>query len=215
MTPRVWYAAYGSNLSPERFARYLFGGRPPGAVRVYPGCRRPPEEMPVPRPVRLPGGVRFAGTSRVWGGGMAFFEPSREGTAFLAAYPLTLDQFTDVAAQEMHLAPAASSSLSAEDLVAGRTLRLRPGRYGAVEVLGRIGGDPVVTLSHGGEAVGPANPPASRYLDWIISGLLHVHRLDARVVAGYLAGIAGIGRDAVTLEARIRMVGRDGVPRPT
>ncbi len=207
MTPRVWYAAYGSNLSPERFAHYLYGGRPPGARREYPGCRRPPYEMPVPRPLRVPGGVHFAGTSRVWGGGMAFFDRAIAGTALVAAYSLTLDQFADVAAQEMHLPPDDRSPLAATDLRPGRMFRLRPGRYGAVDVLGRIGGDPVATVSHGGEPVGPANPPVSGYLGWIIRGLLRVHRLDPAVIAAYLADADGIGRDAATLEAEIRTVG--------
>ncbi|CCH80358.1 hypothetical protein BN12_90013 [Nostocoides japonicum T1-X7] len=42
----VWYAAYGSNLSLERFHCYVAGGRPPGGRHTYPGCRdaSPPRE---------------------------------------------------------------------------------------------------------------------------------------------------------------------------
>lgn len=35
---QVWYASYGSNLSSRRFSCYLCGGRPPGAIRTYPGA---------------------------------------------------------------------------------------------------------------------------------------------------------------------------------
>ena len=35
----IWYVAYGSNLSRERFCTYLRGGRPDGSERDYPGCR--------------------------------------------------------------------------------------------------------------------------------------------------------------------------------
>ncbi len=213
MTGGVWYAAYGSNLSPRRFAFYLRGGRPPGTAHVYPGCLRPPSRLPAPRPLRVPGGVHFAGTSRVWGGGMAFFDPALPGTALLTAYPLAPDRFLDVAAQEMHLPPGGGTGPRVSDLVPGRTLRLWPGRYGAVEVLGRIGGDPVVTLTHGGEPVGPASPPTSRYLAWIICGLVEVHRLDRSVIVRYLAGLPGIGRDAAVLDAEVRAAGHpDGAP---
>ena len=35
----IWYVAYGSNLSRQRFHHYLRGGRPHGNDREYPGCR--------------------------------------------------------------------------------------------------------------------------------------------------------------------------------
>ena len=35
----IWYAAYGSNLDPARFDVYLYGGRPDGGSREYPGTR--------------------------------------------------------------------------------------------------------------------------------------------------------------------------------
>ena len=35
----VFYAAYGSNLSAERFACYIAGGTAPGASRALPGAR--------------------------------------------------------------------------------------------------------------------------------------------------------------------------------
>ncbi len=212
MTHGVWYAAYGSNLSPQRFAYYLYGGRPPGAARAYPGCRTPPDEMPVPRPLKVPGGVHFAGTSRVWGGGMAFFDPALPEAALMSAYPLTVDCFVDVAAQEMYLDPDEASALATDDLIPGRTLRLRPGRYGAIEVLGLIGGDPVVTVSNGDEPVGAATPPVPRYLDWIIRGLSTVHRLNAAVITRYLAGLTGVGRDEAALAAAVRAVA--GGPMP-
>jgi len=36
---RIWYAAYGSNLSGERFSYYLRRRRPDGSERDYSGCR--------------------------------------------------------------------------------------------------------------------------------------------------------------------------------
>jgi hypothetical protein len=42
---RIWYVAYGSNLSRERFCHYLRGGRPNGVERDYPGCRDTSDEL--------------------------------------------------------------------------------------------------------------------------------------------------------------------------
>ena len=41
----VWYVAYGSNLSRERFCRYIRGGRPEGSERDLPGCRDTSDPM--------------------------------------------------------------------------------------------------------------------------------------------------------------------------
>ena len=35
----IWYASYGSNLSAERFAYYLAGGRPAGDTNLRGGSR--------------------------------------------------------------------------------------------------------------------------------------------------------------------------------
>ena len=52
----VWYVAYGSNLSRERFRAYLEGGRPVGSRRHYAGGRdtSPPRESRVLRLRRPP-----------------------------------------------------------------------------------------------------------------------------------------------------------------
>src|SRR6266516_3153562 len=99
MNELIWYVAYGSNLASERFRCYLAGGRPAGARRRYDGCRdtRPPRAG---RAVELPGGIFFALRSRVWGGGMAFYDPALPGRAAAHAYLLTRGQFADVLAQE-------------------------------------------------------------------------------------------------------------------
>ena len=55
----LWYAAYGSNLSRERFGHYLGGGRPVGASRHYSGARDGSEPRDV-RPLALAGQVTAA-----------------------------------------------------------------------------------------------------------------------------------------------------------
>ena len=85
----VWYLAYGSNMSAARFGCYISGGRPRGARRTYLGCR----DQSLPRRdigIHLAGGLTFAGESRVWGGGMAFYNPHVDGELAARAYLLTL-----------------------------------------------------------------------------------------------------------------------------
>jgi hypothetical protein len=64
----IWYVAYGSNLSRERFCYYLHGGRPDGNDRDYPGCRDTSDPMDS-FGLLISGGVYFAGRSSGWGGG--------------------------------------------------------------------------------------------------------------------------------------------------
>ena len=96
MNALVWYVAYGSNLSQDRFACYLQGGRPAGARRTYPGCRdrTPPREVVG---LRLPGRIGFGGLSRVWGGGLAFLDPeAADGEVVARGYLIGSDQLDEV-----------------------------------------------------------------------------------------------------------------------
>ena len=107
----LWYASYGSNMERDRFHCYLAGGCPPGATRTYPGARDRTLAGD-PQPVRLDGSVYFAWQSPTWGGGIAFYDPDAPGQSIGVAYPLTLGQFSDVAAQEMHREPGADLDLA-------------------------------------------------------------------------------------------------------
>jgi hypothetical protein len=95
----VWYVAYGSNMRAARFGCYISGGRPRGARRTYLGCRdqSPPQEIVG---IHLAGGLSFAGSSTVWGGGVAFYNPHSDGEVAARAYLLTFGQLSDVVAQE-------------------------------------------------------------------------------------------------------------------
>jgi hypothetical protein len=75
---RIWYVAYGSNLSRERFRTYLQGGQPDGSERSYPGCRDTSDELDS-FGLLIAGGVYFAGRSSGWGAGMAFYDPEARG----------------------------------------------------------------------------------------------------------------------------------------
>ncbi len=96
----VWYIAYGSNMSAARFACYLEGGCPPGGKLQHRGARDDAAPLAT-MPVTLPGSIFFAGESKVWGGGRAYYDPTIVGGGTPArAYLITHEQFEDVREQE-------------------------------------------------------------------------------------------------------------------
>ncbi len=180
----VWYVSYGSNLCADRFACYLAGGTPPGAARNHIGCTDPtPPRRSVP--VWLPGGIYFALTSTVWGGGMAFYDPSLPGTAAARAYLISAAQFADVLAQEMHRQPGLGFDL-ATALATGR-LQLGPGRYETVLCVGERDGYPLLTFTAPWSAADVTHtPPSSAYLSMLAAGLREAHGWADNQVAAYL-----------------------------
>ena len=97
----LWYVSYGSNMSRRRLGCYIAGGTPPGSMRTYAGARD--RTLPTAdHAVTLPGSLYFAGESRTWGGGVAFYDHDSPGETAGRAYLLTIGQFVDVANQEMH-----------------------------------------------------------------------------------------------------------------
>ncbi|GGM31226.1 hypothetical protein GCM10012279_57650 [Micromonospora yangpuensis] len=195
MWPRVelvWYVAYGSNLYAARLGWYLTGGCPPGGRRTYPGCRdgRAPRRT---EPVLIPGGVYFAGESRAWTGGMAFYDPRLPGRAAARAYLVTVGQFADIAAQEMYRPPGSDLDLVAA-AATGR-VTLGPGRYETLLGVGRLDGVPMLTFTAPWTAADvPWTAPAPVYLAMIAGGLREAHGWPARRITAYLAdrpGVAG------------------------
>ena len=187
---RLWYVAYGSNLYRERFRCYLSGGRPAGGARHYPGCRDPRPARDE-RPVTLPGGIYFGYTSRVWGGGMAFYDPALPGRAAARAYLLTHGQFRDVLAQEMRRDPGAGAleDVDLAEAVAHGRQRLGPGRYETVLRVGEHAGHPMLTFTAPDPI--PPNAPTAPYLTMLGNGLREAHGWSAGRAAAYLAGRPG------------------------
>ncbi|MEV7774604.1 histone deacetylase [Kitasatospora sp. NPDC086791] len=184
--------AYGSNLLAARLACYLRGGRPDGGARAYPGCR---DRRPARRAVAtvLPGTLYFAGRSRVWGGGSAFYDPSVRGEVPGRAYLLTAGQFADLAAQEAGRSPGADLDLTGV-LADGRAV-LGPGRHETLLRVGELDGHPLLTFTAPwGVAGADLNAPAAAYLRTVGAGLAQSHGWGPWRSAGYLAtrpGAAG------------------------
>jgi hypothetical protein len=184
----VWYAAYGSNLDPDRFACYLRGGCPPGATRTYPGTRDRGEAHS-DRALVLSGRLAFAWESSTWGGGIAFYEPARDTKVLARGYLLTAAQLSDVIEQEMWRAPGVDHDL-AEVLGSGRQL-IGPGRYETLHLAGEVDGRPVVTF--GTEDVGALGlrAPTAAYVATVARGLRRTHDLDDGAIVDYLLACPG------------------------
>ncbi len=185
----VWYAGYGSNLDEGRFARYLTGGRPPGAIRETPGARdpAPPRDQ---QAVVLPGRMFFAWQSPTWGGGISFLDAAADGTALARAYLVTREQFADVAAQEMHREPGADLDLV--PVLANRSHAYGPGRYETIHLVGELDGAPLLTFTSADAEQAASNAPSGAYLATIVRGLRATHALDDQAAADYLLGCRGM-----------------------
>ena len=205
---QVWYAAYGSNLDPDRFGCYFHGGRPRGATRTYPGVRhRTPE--PVRRPLVLPGRIVFAWHSSTWAGGIAFYEPG-PGRVLACGYLLTLSQFSDVLEQEMWRPPGVDHDFTA--LLTTGSQTVGPGRYETLRVVAEVDGRPVVTIGNEDAAILGVEPPSAAYVATMAAGL-RLHRLTDHAIAGYLLGCDGV-RPAWTTETLLKALERAKRPDP-
>jgi hypothetical protein len=200
---RIWYAAYGSNLSRARFDIYLNGGRPTGATHTYPGCRdasAPAQDVACEVEAEL----AFGGTSKTWGGGVAFLSPG-DAAAKARLYLLTLEQVADVIAQENWLAPGTvtlnPAALPEPVVLDGDHV------YGIVLPLAARDGVPVVAVTQSDDAQ-PA-VPSDAYLMHIADGLRDAHGMSDGEIASYLApkrGIAG----ALSVERLVEIIAVSG-----
>lgn len=188
--PLVWYAAYGTNLSPVRLGCYLSGGRPPGAGRRYDGCRDPSPPRDV-RPVELRGRLSFAGESSVWGGGMAFFTCDAGGDAggvvHARAYLLRLEQLGDLVAQEARQPVGADLVLEPDGRPTPHGLSRT---YDVLLDVGELDGHRMVTLT--GSRVPPAHAPSPSYVRTMLEGLADGFGLDPDARVAYLARADGV-----------------------
>jgi hypothetical protein len=182
----VWYVAYGSNMHATRFDCYLSGGRPRGARRTYLGCR---DQSPPRRDigVQLAGGLTFAGTSTVWGGGIAFYNPRADGQVAARAYLLTFGQLSDVFHQETRR-PVGS------DLVLSNAFDRRwsvPSRvYETVLRVDDRDGLPMFTITSL-QNLEPT-PPSAAYLRTMLDGLGEAFGWTADERAQYLLRAPGV-----------------------
>lgn len=188
----VWYVAYGSNLGRARFHCYVAGGRPEGGRRQYVGCRdrtAPTAEISLD----LPGGIVFAGRSRAWGGGKAFYDRQRTGTVAARAYLVTVDQFADIVAQESWRSPGGDLASLIEGCAArlDSTCVLGAGAYETLHRVGEHRGSPLLTITNDDLDALPLTAPEPAYLWWIATGLVDAHGWTPDRVGAYLSTAPG------------------------
>ncbi len=190
----VWYVSYGSNMSATRLAAYLAGGVPPGGSRANPGAHdaTPPRRSVA---VDLPGAVYFAGDSRQWGGGVAFYDHDADGGPSAGrAYLITAEQFADIAAQEMYRVPQQGDPLTEVVLggIDGGRHHVGPGHYETLVEVGRLDGAPMLlfTAPHGIDHVEHSQPSAA-YLAMMTDGLRESRQWDEDEVDGVLPAARG------------------------
>lgn len=191
-TGQVWYASYGSNLCSARLNCYLAGGRPEGGRRTYPGARdtTPPADSVA---LTLPGRIYFAQQSATWGGGMAFYDHRRPGPTPARAYLVTVEQFADIAMQEMDREPTPLSAvekavLDPSVLAADDTFhQCGVGLYSRLLRVGTRDGSPILTFTapHDIDEV-PHVAPTPPYLAMIGAGLTESHAWGPAAIADYL-----------------------------
>ena len=187
----VWYVAYGSNLSFERFAVYLTGGPIPFSTtgRHQEGARDPAPPTG-DQPFTLERSLLFTGSSPQWGdGGTAVVDHDHNPiTPTLArAYRIARTQFEDVLAQENRLATPVQLDLGA--LLAG-PIDVANRKYGRVDLVGEIEGEPAVTLASPQQPSGLA-PADLSYLRVMAIGLAEAWGFDPRAAADYLSSRPG------------------------
>jgi hypothetical protein len=194
----VWYAAYGSNLSRERFEIYLHGGTPRGATHTYPGCRDASDPIDDVADA-IPAELAFGGTSTTWGGGVAFLGPQADAAAKVRLYLLTTEQVADVIAQENWLEPG---TVVIDDHMLDHTTTI-PGShmYGTVVALHRHDGVPVLAVSQ--DPGTPASAPSAAYLRHIADGLRESHAMSDDAIVAYLCAKRG-APDAGAVAAALR-----------
>lgn len=185
---RLWYVAYGTNLSRSRFLVYLQGGRPAGGARHHPGSRDP---LVPARDVALmiPGGLRFVGVSSVWGGGMAIYDAGADGEVAARAYLITAEQFVDILAQEMRLKPGLDVDLAPVREIGWHSFG--PGRYQTLGHLGIRDDFPMLTFTSAHAEDHLVNPPSEGYLRTMALGLRESHGWASAHIAGYLSRFPG------------------------
>ncbi len=177
---KIWYAAYGSNLSRERFDIYLNGGTPDGATHTYPGCRDSSDPSD-DRSLEIDGlELCFGGLSQTWGGGVAFVRAAAGAKVKARLYLITHEQFLDVVAQENWLDPG-----SVDD---GE--RIGDHMYGFAPRAGEIEGTPVRFVTQSPET--ELRAPSARYLRHIVHGLRESHGLTDEQVDVYLRAAQGM-----------------------
>lgn len=212
MADYLWYAAFGSNLSYDRFEKYLVGGSAALASDAPERGARdasPPIDEDV---LEVEHEVYFALEAAKWGGGgVAFLSAEKsETTTICRLHKITVEQFEDVHMQESrgdHPAVLNLNALSAE----GSLMQYDGSLYGLALLLGtHDDGCPIVTLTTDRSDLGP-NCPSVGYAATIASGLVEFTDMTPASATDYVMGKRGVDDRLNRVELE-RVVNEQGPP---
>lgn len=175
---RVWYVAYGSNLSEARFQRYLDRCVDPS---------RPADA----RPLVLPHELYFAHESSVWTGGTAFVDPvDGDAATRTVAWLIGEDQFLHVLASEngRSVGDVVTTDLPSDP---GQAVTVLPGRYGLVLAVESPDQRRAFTFTNGEVPRPRPTRPGPDYVATIVAGLMDHHALTEAEARAYLARRGG------------------------
>ncbi|GAA0149502.1 histone modifying enzyme [Lithospermum erythrorhizon] len=199
----IWYAAYGSNMSKDRFLCYVQGGQAEGMRIPYAGSadKSPPKDILwMTFPHRLFFGRDFSAT---WGpGGVAFLHPESniQEKSYLCLYRITLEQFNDVCLQENAMDIDTSSPLfdltSLQSIESKKQVSVETGIkrwYDNVVYLGKEKDVPILTMTCSLSDVDgyksgklPIYAPCKGYADTLVRGLVQGGKLSEEEAVSYI-----------------------------
>ena len=174
MIPDVWYAAYGSNISRERFMRYIER------------CtdRTAPRED---RSFELPWDIYFAGRKKNWDNkGTAFLNDSKEGMALGRVYRITRKQFAEIQHMEgpdytRKLALGMLEDIPVYTFTTKRAVNA-PKWNAAAEENVRAVSKWNAAAEENAQALPEQNVPSARYLQTILTGLRETYPEKSELV---------------------------------
>jgi gamma-glutamylcyclotransferase (GGCT)/AIG2-like uncharacterized protein YtfP len=163
----VWYVSYGSNMSKERFMKYIKGGYV--GNRHYPSCEDTSDPVAV-KVIEIGYDMYFGEYSPHWSGGVSFLDVTKKGNALGVAYLITKNQFRHIVAQEN----------------GGKCPKKGKGWYGDVIDLGSDGFE-IKTVTK--KILHDYSEPSQRYLNTLAEGIMqNWPNMTEKEIGDYLDG---------------------------
>jgi hypothetical protein len=173
----IWYAAYGSNLSEDRFFCYINGGKPEGTSEEQAGMKDKSPPL-LNTDYYIYHELYFADYADRWKGGVAFISPdsSKDYRTYCRIYLIKRQQFIELLSQENR------RSINEDEVdfnqldEKGRFIACSGSWYGLVLNVGEWAGYPIYTFTREDDCrLLNRNRPSNAYLNTIIKGLVECY----------------------------------------
>jgi hypothetical protein len=184
----IWYACYGSNISEERFLKYIQGGQLASCnnfINTYRECildKSPPQRS---EPYIINHKLYFSRASRSWCDcGVAFLSPNedRRYKTFGKLYLISDVQFIHLFTQENGRREPVNIDFSL--LLKNGQLNFNFRLYNQIMLLNHsYNGHPICTFTNSSEA--EFRVPAREYLDYIKKGIMQTYKINQKVLSRY------------------------------